>query len=189
MVNGKWINLKSFNNLCFHLDEWCKVQSGTSLSSHRRGFILDWCASTPTLLTYIPLLRHLWKKVKIVLTPLTLGTIIRISHDGIQLKVCNIWPRIPSSFVVLSDILDMEFDRIDFTFTLSLFNIEMHVLYLMITHILLLRHNSHTSFFIFDALIMFNIKHRIHLDLLSMMLTYICSLSSHDAKTILPYEM
>lgn len=59
----------------------------------------------------------------------------------------------------------------------------------MITHILLPRYGSHMSFSIFDALMIFNIKLCVHLDLPSMMLAHMHSSSSDVAKTILPYGM
>lgn len=103
--------------------------------------------------------------------------------------MCNTLPETPTGVNVLQDILDRKLDCIDFPFTFSLLNLEMHVLYLMITHIFLSRYDSHTLFSIFDALMMFNIKHCICLDLRFMMLIHIYFSSSHDTKTILPCRM
>lgn len=124
------------------------------------------------------------KEVKIVLTLNILGSILKIPCNGIQLIVHNTWPKTPSSLMVLFDI-----DHINFPFTSNLLNLKMYVLHLMIAHILFLRFGSHTSFSIFDALMMFDIKHQVHLNLFSMMLTHMSLSSSHDTKTILPHQM
>lgn len=57
------------------------------------------------------------------------------------------------------------------------------MLHLFIGHILLPHYSSHTSFSHFDALMIFNIKHCVHLDLPSMMLMHMYSFFSHDAKS------
>lgn len=90
------------------------------------------------------------------------------------------WPETLFGLVILSDILGGDLDCIDFPFSSSFLNLKMHVFHLMITHILLPQYDSHTSFSIFDALMIFNIKHHGHNDLPSMMLTHVYSSSFHD---------
>lgn len=91
--------------------------------------------------------------------------------------------------MVLLDILGRDLAHIDFLFTSNLLNLKLCVLYLMVTYIMLPRYGSYMSFSIFDALLIFNIKQHMRLDLPYTMLTYICSSSFYDAKTILSYIM
>lgn len=110
------------------------------------------------------------KVIKIILTSSILATIVRIPRHKIQLIVHNTWPEIPSGLVVLSNILGRDLDHIDFPYTSNLLNLKMYVLHLMTIHILFPRYG-------------------VRLNLSFMMLTHMCSLLSHNAKTILSYGM
>lgn len=90
IINGKHVNLKSFNYVFFHLEDWCKIQKWDKLVQYEKIIYphLVHMLYTNLLDTHSSIESHV-KEVKIFLTSSTLITILRIPRDEIQLTVCN----------------------------------------------------------------------------------------------------
>lgn len=69
--------------------------------------------------------------------------------------------------------------NVSFKFKSNLFDLEMHMLHLLVTHILLPRSGSYTIFTYFDITLKLHIMHKYTLDLSFMMLAYMCFSTSH----------
>lgn len=84
---------------------------------------------------------------------------------GIQLIYGNMWPKNPNGLEILTNLLQWNVPYINFSLKTSLFNLEIHMLYHVISYILLPIIGSHTYFRHYDTIFMFNIKHWVILDL------------------------
>lgn len=157
MVNGK--KMKSFNFLFFHLKEWLKHQKWHHLVQSQESIYESLVRIFYANLTdHKSFIETLVKSVKITLTTESFGQILGIPTEGAQLTFTNVWSKTLDGPTILSDLLDRQIFVIDFPFTLSLFNLEMLMLLLVITHIFLPRVRSHMFFSYFDDIMCYTLS-------------------------------